>query len=47
VLCDAGALKPDATLKGAPLKLTLDTLYAAGYPGGSEHQVLFDFYAEH
>jgi hypothetical protein len=46
-LCDAGQMPPDGQLKGALVKITLDTLYAAGYPGFGEHQVLFDFYAEH
>ena len=26
--------------------MTLDGLWAAGYPGGGEHKVLFDFYAQ-
>jgi hypothetical protein len=49
-LADAGDIKqvkPNAGLKGALVKITLDTLYAADYPGHGDHQVLFDFYAEH
>jgi hypothetical protein len=45
-LRDAGAVPPDGALKGARVKLTLDALRAAGYPGGGEHHVLFDFYAQ-
>lgn len=33
----------DAALKGARVKVTLDRLYAAGFPGGGEHQVLLHF----
>jgi hypothetical protein len=43
---DAGAVPPDASLRGARVKITLDALRAAGYPGGGEHNVLFDFYAQ-
>jgi hypothetical protein len=46
-LCDAGQMPPDGRLKGALVKITLDSLYAAGYPGPGDHRVLFDFYAEH
>src|SRR5262245_58869283 len=45
-LRDAGAVPPDLSLKGTRVKLTLDALRAAGYPGGGEHHVLFDFYAQ-
>jgi hypothetical protein len=44
-LRDAGAVPPDQSLKGARVKITLDTLRAARYPDGDEHNVLFDFYA--
>jgi hypothetical protein len=42
----AGNMDADASLQGAPLKVTLDQLRVADYPGGGEHQVLFDFYAQ-
>jgi hypothetical protein len=42
----AGSIKPDATLKGARLKITLDRLRIMEYPGGGTHHVLFDFYAQ-
>jgi hypothetical protein len=45
-LIDAGLNPPKADLKGARVKVTLDGLWAAGYPGGGEHKVLFDFYAQ-
>jgi hypothetical protein len=43
----AGNLKADPSLKGAPLRITLDRLRVAQYPGGGTHHVLFDFYARH
>jgi hypothetical protein len=43
---DAGAVPPDGSLNGARVKITLDALRAAGYPGGGDHNVLFDFYAQ-
>src|SRR5262249_22477937 len=49
VLADAGdarQVKPNAALKGALVKITLDTPYPAAYPGPGDHQVLLDFYAE-
>lgn len=42
----AGSIKSDSTLKGARLKITLDRLRIAEYPGGGTHHVLFDFYAQ-
>jgi len=42
----AGAIKADASLKGARLKITLDRLRIAEYPGGGTHHILFDFYAQ-
>src|SRR5262249_9184481 len=42
----AGSIKADASLKGAKLKITLDRLRIAEYPGGGMHHVLFDFYAQ-
>ena len=42
----AGSLVPDPSLKGARIKITLDRLRIAEYPGGGAHHVLFDFYAQ-
>jgi hypothetical protein len=42
----AGNVEADATLKDARLRITLDRLRVADYPGGSTHHVLFDFYGE-
>jgi hypothetical protein len=42
----AGNIAADATLKNARIKITLDRLRVADYPGGGRHQVLFDFYAQ-
>ena len=42
----AGAIAADPTLKNARVKITLDRLRVADYPGGSTHRVLFDFYAQ-
>jgi hypothetical protein len=41
----AGNIAPDVSLKGARLRITLDRLRVAQYPGGGVHQILFDFYA--
>jgi hypothetical protein len=43
----AGNLKADPSLKGAALRITLDRLRVAQYPGGGTHRILFDFYARH
>jgi hypothetical protein len=43
----AGAVRPDTTLKGSRVKITLDRLRAADYPGAGMHHILFDFYAQH
>jgi hypothetical protein len=45
-ISDAGQIAPQDALRGARVKVTLDGLWAAGYPGGGEHKVLFDFYAQ-
>jgi hypothetical protein len=37
---------PKASLKDARIKITLDGLRVAAYPGGGTHRVLFDFYAQ-
>lgn len=42
----AGLIKPDKSLKNKRIKLTLDALGAADYPGKGIHRVLFDFYAK-
>lgn len=42
----AGAIAADASLRGARIKVTLDRLRIAEYPGGGTHHVLFDFYAQ-
>src|SRR5262245_15520827 len=41
----AGNIRPDPSLKGARLRVTLDRLRVAQYPGGGTHLVLFDFSA--
>jgi hypothetical protein len=41
----SGNMKADLSLKGAALRITLDRLRVAQYPGGGTHHVLFDFYA--
>lgn len=45
-IVDAGDFKGDATLKNSRLKITLDRLRIASYPGGGTHRVLVDFYAQ-
>ena len=42
----AGNIPADKWLKGKRIKITLDRLRVADYPGGGEHHVLFDFYAQ-
>ena len=42
----AGAIAADETLRGARLRITLDHLRVADYPGSGEHRILFDFYAQ-
>jgi hypothetical protein len=42
----AGNIGPDQSLKGARVKLTLDGLRVADYPGRGAHRVLFDFAAQ-
>ena len=43
---DAGSLAPDSSLKGQRIKVTLDRLRIADYPGSGEHHLLLDFYAQ-
>jgi hypothetical protein len=42
----AGNIPADPTLQGSRIKVTLDGLSAADYPGRGSHRVLFDFYAQ-
>jgi hypothetical protein len=42
----AGNIEPDLSLKNTRVKITLDRLRVAAYPGGGTHRVLFDFYAQ-
>lgn len=42
----AGNVAADETLKNGRIKITLDRLRVADYPGGGTHRVLFDFYAQ-
>ena len=43
---NAGNIEPDAKLKDARVKITLNRLRAADYPGTGMHNILFDFYAQ-
>jgi hypothetical protein len=45
-VCHAGYIEPDESLKKGRIKITLDRLQIASYPGGGMHRVLFDFYAK-
>ncbi|HBR00389.1 MULTISPECIES: hypothetical protein [unclassified Roseofilum] len=42
----AGNINPDLSLKNARIKITLNCLRVASYPGGDTHQILFDFYTQ-
>jgi hypothetical protein len=42
----AGNMSADPTLRNSRIKVTLDGLGAADYPGKGTHRVLFDFYAQ-
>ncbi|MBN1978646.1 MAG: hypothetical protein JW918_14705 [Anaerolineae bacterium] len=42
----AGNIAADETLKNGRIKITLDRLRVADYPGSGMHRVLFDFYAQ-
>ena len=42
----AGNIEADATLKNSRVKISLDCLRVAAYPGKGVHHVLFDFYAQ-
>jgi hypothetical protein len=42
----AGNIAADMTLKNSRIRITLDRLRVADYPGGGSHRILFDFYAQ-
>jgi hypothetical protein len=42
----AGNIAADTTLKNSRIRITLDRLRVADYPGSGTHRVLFDFYAQ-
>jgi hypothetical protein len=42
----AGNIASDPTLKNSRIKITLDRLRVAEYPGSGTHRILFDFYAQ-
>jgi hypothetical protein len=42
----AGNIVADPALKNGSIKITLDRLRVAAYPGGGMHRVLLDFYAQ-
>jgi hypothetical protein len=42
----AGEVDPDLGLSNKRIKITLNGLRVADYPGGSMHHILFDFYAQ-
>jgi hypothetical protein len=41
-----GDVPADVSLRGSRIKITLDRLRVAAYPGGGTHRVLLDFYAQ-
>lgn len=45
VILAAGEIDPDETLINSRIKIVLNRLAIADYPGGSKHTVLFDFFA--
>lgn len=46
-IIDAGAVEPDPSLKNQRVRITLDRLRAADYPGTGNHTVLVEFTAIH
>jgi hypothetical protein len=42
----AGSIEADASLRDARVRITLDRLRVADYPGRGTHRILFDFYAQ-
>lgn len=45
-IVQVGNMKADETLRNARLRITLDRMRVADYPGKGIHRVLFDFYAQ-
>ncbi|MBW4692300.1 MAG: hypothetical protein KME27_11090 [Lyngbya sp. HA4199-MV5] len=45
-ILSASNIAPDFTLKSDRIKITLNALRVAAYPGSGTHQILFDFYAQ-
>ncbi len=43
---DAGSIEADKSLRNSRIKITLDQLRVASYPGTGVHRILFDFYAQ-
>ena len=41
----AGQIAPDETLRNARIRISLNRLRVAAYPGGGTHNILFEFYA--
>jgi hypothetical protein len=41
-----GVIRPDLALRGARIKVTLNRLRVADYPGSGSHRILFDFSAQ-
>jgi len=45
-IAHVGAVQPDSKLKNARVKVTLDRLRVADYPGRGRHQIMFEFSAK-
>ncbi|MEO0533173.1 MAG: hypothetical protein AAF215_04830 [Cyanobacteria bacterium P01_A01_bin.123] len=45
-ISSASNVSSDLSLKGRQIKVTLNALRVASYPGSGTHQILFDFYAQ-
>jgi hypothetical protein len=45
-LVPAAEIDADTSLRGAKVKVTLDAMRVADYPGSGTHRILFDFYAQ-
>jgi hypothetical protein len=43
---NAGTIESDSSLRNSRIKITLDRLRVADYPGSGMHRILFDFYAQ-
>lgn len=46
-ILDPGAIRPDRQLRKGHVKITLDRLHVAGYPGRGIHRILLHFFAQH